>query len=241
MVGVWSIVPSPMVSEIAGSSGLDFILLDLEHGIFDLPSLHSCIVASESQGCSPIVRIPRVGDSVIQNVLDMGAHGVLTPQIQNYEQAVHAVKAGRFPPEGIRGYNPFTRAGTYNGARDSNLARRLSNEFPLQGILLETQEAYSDLDRILEIPGLDVVYLGAYDMSIALGCRGDFANPRLVDFLETATRKIRAKGIAAGAIYKDASDYARLKKMGTNFFVCGVDSGIFRNAMVDAVSIVKGR
>lgn len=241
VMGTWSIVPSAAMSEIAASSGLDFLILDLEHGAFGLETLHSCILACESFGCSPLVRVPEVGSPLVQNVLDLGAHGVVFPQIKSVEEAVGAVKSCRLPPDGTRGFNPFTRSGTFLGKSSGSGAARLENGFPISCVLLETPGAVRDLDLILKIPGLDLVYLGVYDMSLALGCGGDVRHPKVQAFVEEATRKITTAGIVVGAMFKTKEELGVLRGLGVKFLVYGVDAWAYRGAFESVVTMARGK
>ena len=109
VVGTWSIISSPMVVEILALSGFDFLILDMEHGVYDQTALDSCIRACEAAGCAPIVRVPGINPSAVQWALDMGAHGIVVPQVGDAASAEMAVSMTKFAPDGTRGYNPFTR------------------------------------------------------------------------------------------------------------------------------------
>src|SRR6266702_3037352 len=100
VLGIWSLISSPMVSELVGASGLDFQILDMEHGVFDIPAIEASVRASEAAGCSPLVRVPGLHPTTIQNVLDTGAHGVVVPQVQGHDTALEAVRATRYAPAG---------------------------------------------------------------------------------------------------------------------------------------------
>lgn len=235
VLGIWSIINSPAVSEIAASAGLDFQILDMEHGAFDAGSLENSIRACESAGCSPLVRVAGLQPSAIQTCLDLGAHGIIVPQVKDHQAAEEVVKATRYSPAGIRGFNPFTRAGGYSGVI-SDATPKLKDGFGLVSIIIENLSAYEDLDSILAIPGLDMVYLGVYDMSVALGCAGDTKHPSVARFVESAIPRIRKAGKAAGMMVTDLREMPRYLDMGANFMVYGVDSFIIREAMGAAVA-----
>ena len=230
VLGIWSLIPNPTVLEIAGASGFDFQILDLEHGSYDFASLEDGIRTCESVGCSPLVRPPGLDASAIQKALDLGAHGIVVPQVQGHAEALAAVQATKYAPEGVRGFNPFTRAGDYRGGVDGPRPP-LSNDFGLSSVIIETREAYEQLDRILAIPGLDLLYLGVYDMSVALGCPGDLGNPLVVEFLEASLPRIRKAGVAAGVMVKNQAEMERFLQIGANFLVYAVDTFVISNAM----------
>ena len=230
--GTWRIVHSATVAEIGAMAGFDFQILDMEHGAYDLPALEAEIRACELHRCSPLVRVPDTRPSVVQNCLDLGAHGIVTPQIQDYDSALDAARASRFPPQGIRGYNPFTRAGDFGTGRSA----RLDNDFGLTSIIIENKAAFADLDRILGIEHLDMLYLGAYDMSVALGCMGKMDHPDLLRFIDSSVPRIRKAGKSVGLMVRDRKDIDAYLRMGVDFFVYRVDSQVIHLAISEGVA-----
>lgn len=220
--GVWSILPSAIHSEILSLAKLDFQILDMEHGLFDFGSLDASIRSCELNGCSPFVRIAGLDPVATQKAMDLGAHGIIYPQIKNTNEAELAVKLTHYAPRGVRGFNPFTRVSDYSIQKNAEPRNR--NGFACTGIIAETFQSIEDLDKLLEIPNLDLVYLGAYDLSVALGCPGDMKNPKLLSIVESAVVKIRKANRIAGVMVQDPNDVAKYYQLGANFIVLGVDS-----------------
>lgn len=238
VLGIWSIIPSPVVVEILALSGLDFTILDMEHGIFDVGALDNCVRACEAAGAVPLVRIPGLNPSAAQWALDLGAHGIVAPQISNASDANAVVEMAKYAPRGTRGYNPFTRAALYANPPDNRLGK-LSNDFSLTCVIIENESAVLDLERICETPGLDVIYMGIYDLSVALGCDGNTTHPRVVQVVENAIAQIRLAGKAAGIMVRNEQDIARALALGANFLVYAVDTALIRDAATRAVSSFK--
>jgi 4-hydroxy-2-oxoheptanedioate aldolase len=238
VLGIWSIIPSPMVVEILGQAGLDFQILDMEHGVFDLGTLENCVRACEAAGCSPLVRVPGWNPFTIQSVLDLGAHGILVPQICDEQTARAAVCGTKFAPTGTRGYNPFTRAALYNPSSTAQVGK-LHNSFGLAGVIVENESAYQALDAILGITDLDMIYLGVYDMSLALGCQGDVAHPRVQAFVEHSARNIRRAGKAVGMMVKSRSEIDKALRLGANVLAYAVDTHLIYRAGSEAVSFLR--
>lgn len=234
IVGTWSIISSPIVVEILALSGFDFLILDMEHGIYDQTALDACIRACEAVGCAPIVRVPGINPSAAQWALDMGAYGVIVPQVGNAASAAIAVGMTKFAPEGTRGYNPFTRVAAYAAPGD-NQTGKLRNDFGLTSVIVENQAALDDLDEILTIKGLDMVYVGVYDLSIALGCEGDTKHPVINRVLEQTISRVRASGKIAGLMVRNTADVTKAIKLGARFIVYSVDTLIMRDAAKAAV------
>jgi 4-hydroxy-2-oxoheptanedioate aldolase len=234
VMGTWCIVANPVNAEIGALAGLDFQIFDLEHGAFDLGTLGNAIRACEGAGGTPLVRVPDLSPAIFQSVLDLGAHGVIVPRIANAKDAARAVQFAKYSPLGSRGYNPFTRAAQY-AAPSSNQEGKLHNDYTLVSVIIENEEAYADLANILAIPQIDVVYLGIYDMSLALGCDGNTQDKRVTTFVEDAARKIIAGGKQVGMMVRSEAEIAQALGLGARFLVYGVDSHILYRAFHDAV------
>lgn len=235
VLGIWSIIPSPMVVEILSLSGFDFTILDMEHGVFDLGSLEACVRAVEVAGAAPLVRIPGMNSSAAQWALDLGAHGIVVPQVRDAQDAVAVVSMAKYAPMGQRGYNPFTRAANYANPAD-NRSGKLNNEFSLTCVIVESESALADLDAICATPSIDVVYMGIYDLAVALGANGDTRDPRIVEVVERSIARIRAAGKAAGMMVRNSGDIARALSLGASFLVYGVDTFLIREAAANAVN-----
>jgi 4-hydroxy-2-oxoheptanedioate aldolase len=234
VLGIWSIISSPVVLEILALAGLDFVILDMEHGIYDVNALDNCVRACEAAGAAPLVRVPGMNASAAQWALDLGAYGIVVPQVAGFEQADAAVKMAKFAPEGTRGYNPFTRAGQYSNP-STNTAGKLSNTFGLTSVIIENESSLAELDRICALPSLDVIYIGVYDLSVALGCAGNTADPRIQAIVSSSVKTIRAAGKAAGVMVRSNDEIAKALSLGANFLVYSVDTFVIRQAMESVV------
>lgn len=227
VTGAWSLIPSPMAVEAMAHGGLDFVIIDMEHGTFDTASVDACVRACEAAGCSPLVRIPGMNLSAAQWALDSGAHGIIVPQVDGLEQAKQAVALAKFPPEGMRGYNPFVRAGNYAGAKGG----KLSNDFTLSAIIVETRRSLDELEAICALPGLDVVYIGVYDLSVVLGHAGDVSHAEIQAIVKQSVATITKAGKTAGMMVRSRDDMQAAHALGARFILCGVDTNILRNAV----------
>ena len=229
--GVWSIVESPTLTEIIALSNFDFQIFDMEHGSYDFGTLENAIRTSENNGCSPFVRISGMDSVATQKALDFGAHGIIYPQVQDQKGARLAVEMTKYAPVGTRGYNPFTRADNYSITKKPG---RNQNDFSITSIIIENKSSFLDLDRILDTDALELFYLGAYDMSVALGCPGDMTNPNLIAFMETCIKKIVAKKKFAGVMAQTPQAMKEYINMGAKFVVLGVDSNLIGKSLLTA-------
>jgi len=234
LLGIWSILPSPALAELLGFAGFDFQILDMEHGTYQLGSAADSIRAAEGAGCSPLVRVPGRDPFTIQPLLDAGAHGVVIPQVRSAMDAREIVANMLFAPEGARGYNPFTRVSRY--CPPAILPEgRLDNSFPFISLIIETENAFRELDEILSISRIDGIYLGVYDMSIALGCGGDVRHPRIQQFVEKAINETRLFKKSVGLMVRSDHEIRLALEAGADFLVFGVDSLLFHSAAADVV------
>ena len=197
VVGIWSIIPSAMVTEILASAGLDFIILDMEHGAFDTIAVADSIRAIPEQYCTPLVRVPKIDPQLIQRVLDMGAQGIVAPHIRTKEDVIDFVSTAILYPEGKRGFNPFTKCGEYLGKAQTRYYR---NDFPLLIGIIENLEAYKNLDDILAVKGVDAWYLGVYDLSCAVGYPGQLDHPEVIEIMNDIKLRILRAGLKVGCM-----------------------------------------
>ena len=233
VIGIWSLIPSPTLAEVIGLAGMDFQILDREHGFYDLAALEGSIRACEAAGCAPLVRMSGPNPADIQVMLDLGAHGILVPQLTSAEDAGQFLRALRFGPQGTRGLNPFTRAGRYGaGGMPDNTA--------LSGVLIENTALYAQMDTLLALSDLDFVYLGAYDMSVSLGVPGETSHPHVLSFVTDAIQRARAAGKAVGVMAKTEAEIRQFTELGANLIVYAVDTFVIHRAMAEAVAFLRG-
>ena len=233
LAGIWSVIPSaPLVGTLA-AAGFDFVILDAEHGAYDFASLDAAITACEDAGSSPLVRAPGADAFFIQRALDLGADGVVVPQVADAEAASRAVAMMHFAPQGTRGYNPFTRGGHYGIPPQPKLAAG----YPFSGVMVESPAAAQHLERIVEQPALDFVYLGIYDYSVAIGVPGQVEDPRVQSFIERAARLARGAGKAVGTTAMNRIQTARLVGQGVNVLLYGTDTWAIGRAAKEGLEL----
>ena len=229
VLGTWTVISSPTLTEIMGSSGLDFVIIDHEHGPFDFDMSENMIRAAENVDCTPLIRVPENNQSYVLRALEIGSHGILVPQIENKKEASQAIDSIYYSPIGSRGVSAFTRASGFNamGVKGRNL---LVNDKILSILLVESSEAISNIDEITEIDGIDVIYIGTYDLSHSLGTPDDIYSNEVMSVLEKTVIKIRDKGIACGVLAQSENDVVRWSSMGFQFIPYMAECGIIKEA-----------
>lgn len=188
--------PAPTFVEILGYSGFDFVFIDTEHTTISLEDLSNLIVASELSGIAAIVRVPDNHPSHIRRVLEIGAEGVIIPHVNSREDALRAVQAAKFPPEGIRGVGTMVRSNKF-GFPEKGLAEyaRCSNEGTTVIPLIEEKEAVENIEEIAEVRGVDALLLGPADLSLSLGLPGQYQNPEVLGSLMHVMAVAKSRGI----------------------------------------------
>jgi len=235
IAGIWSVITSAQLTGTLAAAGFDFVILDCEHGGYDFATLEASITSCEEGGASPLVRAPGADAFFIQRVLDLGAHGVVVPQIADAAAADRAVRMAHCAPGGTRGYNPFTRGGHYGIAPQPKLVPG----YPFTGVLVESPEAGRALERIVEIPALDLVYLGIFDYSVALGVPGQVDDPRVQAFIARAAKIVRDAGKAVGTTAMSEAQTRRLTDLGVNVLLYGADTWLVGQAATRGLDLYR--
>jgi len=209
------------VTEAVGPS-VDFVWLDLEHTPLVRDCLQQHLIAARATGTPALVRVPQGEPGFIKPVLDMGAGGIIVPQLNSVDEARQAVSACRYPPQGTRGYGP-RRAANYGRDEGGDYPQRI-NEKLFVAVQIETAGALQDLDAILRIPGVDSIVVGPYDLSGALGHLGQLDHPKVLAAVETVVRRSREAGKYVGTGMGPDPDYAaRMARLGVQWIQCGND------------------
>ncbi|MFH1085487.1 MAG: aldolase/citrate lyase family protein, partial [Chloroflexota bacterium] len=157
--------------EIAGMAGFDFVIVDLEHGPISVETAEELCRAAQSAGISPIVRVRKNDGPQIQRALDIGSAGVQVPQIETQADAEATVRAAKYQPYGMRGVSLFTRAGDYTAFGLAGITDRLNAEHMVI-VHVEGRRGLENLDQIVTVPHIDVIFLGPYDLSQSFGIPG---------------------------------------------------------------------
>jgi 4-hydroxy-2-oxoheptanedioate aldolase len=203
LYGTWVQTPSPEVVEILGWSGWDFVILDLEHGPYGPEGLPHLIRAAEASETAPFVRVPLTAPQEVGKALDLGAAGIVIPGVRSADDGAVAVRLTRFPPHGSRGSSPSTRQLHYSAVPFATLTAKGAPQ-PLMVLQVEARLAMSALGSILAIEGLDVVFIGPYDLSTSLGLPGQFDHPKVREAISEIVEKAGERGVAVGIWVPDA-------------------------------------
>lgn len=192
--GAWLQLASPFTAEIMAQAGFDYLMIDLEHGPGDILTLIGQIQALKGTPAVPLVRATWNDFVLIKRILDAGAYGILFPYINTPAEAEAAVRACRYPPQGVRGVAASPRAAWYGQNSLGYLAH--ANQEILVLLAVETPEALTNLDAILDVPGVDGIFIGPMDLATSMGFLADPKQPPV----QAAIAQIEAKVLGAGKI-----------------------------------------
>ena len=237
-IGTWVTIPSEINTEIMSIAGLDFLIIDQEHGPITFETAQRMSMSCELHNTSPIMRIGDINKPFIQNALDIGVHGIQIPNIETKAHAQRVIDFSKYPPIGDRGLSPFTRAGQYNGENSERLTSQ-ANENTLVILNIEGQGAIKNLDEVLEVEEVDTLFIGLFDLSKSLGMPGQVNDIEVLKNLEIITKKTVKAGKSVGTIATSHDTLKRFMDLGLTYLVYLVDCDVIRNSYQEAVDVVK--
>jgi len=222
-VNGWLAIANSFCAETMAHQGWDTLTIDLQHGVVDYQAMVGMLQAISTTATVPIVRVPWLEPGIIMKTLDAGAYGVICPMVNTREEAQRFVAYTSYAPKGTRSFGPV-RALLYGGADYPTKA----NETIVRFAMIETAQALDNLDAILSVEGLDAIYIGPSDLSLALGCKPQFddVEPKVAQAIDHIVERARAHGVQAG-IHNGRPDVAlaRVAK-GFRFVTVGSDARI---------------
>ena len=220
---------SPEIVEALGLAGHDIAILDREHSAMSGETMGALIRAATVAGVAPLVRVRENAPGPILEALDQGAVGLHIPQIATPEDARRAVRAARFAPDGERGFNPFVRAGRYGSAPVEDL-RREGDADTLLVLHIEAAGAMHRLGDILATPGVDVAFLGPYDMSQTLGVPGEVTHPKVREAMAAIVAAAAKHNVVVGCFANNAEHAELWLRQGVRYLAYSVDAHLFLRA-----------
>jgi len=237
-IGPFMKFTDPAGVEIAGYAGFDFVIIDTEHGPISIETAQNLIRAAEVVGITPIIRVRENNPSLILRALDIGAQGVEIPQINDKENAIRAIQAAKFSPQGERGVCRFVRAAGYSSLNRYKYFE-LSNEETLVIVHIEGVEGVKNLRQILTVKGLDVIFLGPYDLSSSCGVTGQVNHPLVTEKMEEAVKLSQKANVAVGTFVDNIEDAKKWINTGVQYISFSVDVGILYEACCRIVKNLK--
>ena len=239
LIGCFSDLDSPLAVELTGAAGFDWTVLDLEHGAATEASLLGLLYAAAATPMTALVRAPSAERLRIGRALDLGAAGIMLPQLQSAAEVREAVRYLRYPPVGQRGVALRTRGASMGALGHADVAR-VVNERIVGIVQIEAPGTVADADEIAGLDEVDVLFVGPADLSHGLGVPGQFDEPGYLAALETVVAACGRHGKAAGILIYDAAALPRHLELGFRFIGLGSE-GSYVSAGARAMLAAAGR
>lgn len=225
--GLWITLEAPTITEIAVRLGLDWICIDTEHGHLDFKEVVEHVRAAVRSSTATLVRVQEVEQGLIKRVLDLGADGILVPQIYAAEEVSNAVRFAKYPPRGIRGIG-----GERSTLWGKALRRaRTANDGVLVIPLIETVEAGRNLESIMNVPDVDAFFFGPADFSASAGYPGDWEGPGVAEELVRIKDRLQERKLPCGIMATDSSNGKLRIEQGFQMVGLGSDCGLVIRSM----------
>jgi 2-dehydro-3-deoxyglucarate aldolase/4-hydroxy-2-oxoheptanedioate aldolase len=230
---------SPGMSAILANAGCRFVLYDMEHTGLGFETLKWLFASCRGLPIEPMVRVPRGEYTWIARALDLGARGVMIPMVESEEHAKAIVQACRYPPAGRRGAAFGFAQCDYLGGDVAEKIRRY-HERTLVIAQIETERGLDQVEQIAAVDGIDVLWVGHFDLSNFMGIPARFDDPRFDKAMRKVAQVARHRGKAAGFMATDAAWIARARDMGFTMIAGGTDTGLLELALKQMVGQIEG-
>jgi 4-hydroxy-2-oxoheptanedioate aldolase len=235
-VNGWLAIGNSFSAEVMAHQGWDTLTIDMQHGVIDYAAMVTMLQAISTTPTVPIVRVPWLEPGILMKALDAGAYGVICPMVNTREDAQRLVAYTRYAPRGTRSYGPV-RANLYGGADYAGKA----NDTIVAFAMIETAQALDNLDAILSVEGLDAIYIGPSDLSLALGCRPVFddVDPPVAQAIAHILERAKAHGVRAG-VHNGLPEVALARAaMGFDFVTLSSDARILAGGSKQLLAAIR--
>ena len=236
VVNGWLAIGNSFSAETMAHQGWDSLTVDMQHGVIDYAAMVTMLQAVSTTATVPVVRVPWLEPGIVMKSLDAGAYGIICPMVNTREDAQKLVAYTHYAPQGARSFGPV-RAALYGGADYAAKA----NETVVAFAMIETAQALDNLDAILSVEGLDAIYIGPSDLSLALGCKPVFddVDPPVAQAIDHIVARAKHHGVVAG-VHNGRADVARARvAKGFRFVTLGSDARMLASGSQQLLSAMR--
>ena len=220
-LGVSLTIADPFVAEVIGGAGFDFVLIDTEHAPITVDQLQVLLIALRTSASTVFVRPAANDATLIKQILDLGAEGLVVPEVYDAATCADAVAAARYPPLGRRGFGP-RRAARLEGGRPAYIAR--ANDEVAVFVMVESADAVANIDALLQTPGLDGVMVGPADLAVTMGHLNDFTHPDVPARIADVRAACQRHSVPFGIFAATEQAARRWAADGASFMTIGADT-----------------
>lgn len=224
---------SAILAELAGRSGLDWALLDMEHGSGYWGMLTHQLIALEDSNTAPVIRLPSNQADYLKRALDLGAHGLMVPHVNTADEARAAVSYSRYPTHGNRGFALMNRRALHGAKFKERLES--SHENTLIIAQIDSTAAIENVEEIAAVDGVDVLFVGPMDLSICMGILRQFDHPDYIAATEKVVEAAKKHNKASGVLGFASQDITKFYAKGFHFLAVGFDGGMVAIGMKELV------
>ncbi len=215
---------TPGIGPMLAAAGMEFVIYDMEHGRCDIALASEMIASCRGSDIVPMVRVPDLNLNPISRVLDLGARGVMVPRVETRAQAEDIVAQLKYAPEGRRGVALGIAHDLYR-AGDASFFSQANHDTAVI-VIVETVKAFENLDDIVSVPGIDVAWMGHYDLTVSMGIPAQFDHPRFLSAMDALVTACRRHGIAPGFLPPTPASAAHWIRKGFRAISLGSDIGV---------------
>jgi len=228
-IGTFIKTGDPSVVELLKYNGFDCVIIDNEHSQMSKETMVNLVRIADLCGITPIVRVRENNRSMILQALDAGAYGIMVPETNTVKDVSLVISRTKYAPQGDRGYTASQRAAGYGNMNAAEYAA-FANENTMTVAYCETKLALENLDEMLKVPCLDMMWIGPMDLSQALGVTGDSKHPLVLDAMSVIIDKCKEAGVAVGTIANSTDEAIKLYNQGVQLVSLSSDQGMIQFA-----------
>ncbi len=217
------------IGPMLAACGMDFVIYDMEHGRCDIGLLAELVASCRGSQIVPIARVPDRHFQPLSRVLDVGVRGVMVPRVETRAQAEEIVAQLNYAPLGRRGVALGVAHDLYRAGGPEFFAQ--ANEATVVILLLETAKAFENLEEIVSVPGVDIAWMGHYDLTVSMGIAAQFEHPRFLEAMDALLASCRRHGVAPGFLPATPESAERWIRKGFRALSLGSDIGVFLNGV----------
>jgi 4-hydroxy-2-oxoheptanedioate aldolase len=236
VINGWLAIPNGFAAEVMAQQGWDSLTIDLQHGVIDYGQMLPMLQAISTTSTVPVVRVPWLEPGIVMKSLDAGAYAIICPMVNTRDDAARLVAYTHYAPRGTRSFGPV-RATIYGGADYATRADDTIVAFAM----IETAQALDNLDAILSVEGLDAIYIGPSDLSLALGCKPVFddVEPKVAEAIKHIGERAKAHGVKAG-VHNGRADVALARiAQGFRFVTISSDARLLASGSQELLAAMK--
>ena len=229
---------SPEIPRAFAAAGFDYVFIDMEHGSYNLETVHEMIIASHAAGITPIVRVGELLYSLVARLLDSGAQGIILPRVEDPRLLETALSWMRFPPEGKRGYGVNPTMVAYEARNFAEIIEHQNRE-TLAVVQFETATAMQRAEELLSLKGVDIAMVGPADLSISLGVPGQFDHPLMLSTIDRLIEQCNRHGVVPGIQTRSVAMSKMWTERGMRFVGSGAEHGLLLEKAKEAVAQLR--